>query len=475
MSPSHHTPSSVASASSPAALSSSSSALPSMLLVRSSYAAWVLAVALLIILAVFVFALVVTPWQQSIAGRGRVIALSPGERHQMLESPVDGRINRVLVKEGQRVEQDEIIVEIADVDPLFLERLQNEASLISLREQAASDRRKSIEDRVAALVRAREQSLSSADARIAMAVERVRQSEQALISAQAVTETATLNLPRLSELAAQGLRSQRDKELAELDLAKARAEEQRAQAVLTAANSEVASVSADRRRIEQETTAAINDARAAENSAKAEQAAARADIIRLDTRIARQQTQVVRAPRTAFVFRVAAQEGQLVKMGELLIELVPETTSRAVEIWVDGNDAPLVTAGRHVRLQFEGWPALQFVGWPSVARGTFGGEVTLVDVHDDGTGRFRVIVGPTADEPWPGPELLRQGVRANAWVVLETVPLGFEIWRRLNAFPPSLPPSKAPTSASTTTSPPPSSSPLSSSGGGGGGGSKGGK
>ncbi len=423
------------------ALDSSSSlpSLPSMLLVRSSFATAWLAVALLVLLGGFVVALVVTPWQQSIAGRGRVIAMSPAERHQRLEAPVDGRINRVLVKEGQRVEQDEIIVEIADVDPRFLERLQSESSLISLREQAATDRRQSIENRISSLTRARELGLSAADARIEMAQQRVRQSEQAVIAAEAVTTAAALNLPRVVDLAAQGLRSGRDKELAELDVARARAEEQRARAMLTASTADVASITADRRRIEQEVTASMNDARAAENSASAEQAAARADILRLETRIARQQTQEVRAPRAAFVFRVGAQEGQLVKQGEQLVELVPETTSRAVEVWVDGNDAPLVTVGRAVRLQFEGWPALQFVGWPAVSRGTFGGVVTLVDVHDDGSGRFRVVVGPTPEEPWPDSILLRQGVRANAWVVLETVPLGFELWRRLNAFPPSLP------------------------------------
>jgi len=433
--------------------SSSSSSLPSMLMVRSSFAAGVLAVSLVVLLVVVVIALVVTPWQQSIAGRGRVIALSPAERHQRLESPVDGRISRVLVKEGQRVEQDEIVVELADVDPLFLERLQSEASLIALREQAASDRRQSIEDRIASLTRARELGLSAADARIAMAVERVRQSEQAVVAAEAATAAAALNLPRIADLAAQGLRSTRDKELAELDLAKASADEQRARAVLTAATSEVASVTADRRRVEQEASASINDARAAENSARAEQATARADIVRLDSRIARQQTQVVRAPRAAFAFRVSAQEGQLVKQGEPLVELVPETTSRSVEVWIDGNDAPLVSVGRSVRLQFEGWPALQFVGWPSVSRGTFGGVITLVDVHDDGTGRFRVLVGPTADEPWPASDILRQGVRANAWVVLETVPLGFELWRRLNAFPPSLPAANAPAGKDTKAAP----------------------
>lgn len=423
---------------SPGPIVTRNASLPVMASVESPWATTALAVVVAALVVVTVVGLVVTPWQQSVAGQGRVIALSPAERHQRLESPVDGRISRVLVVEGQQVETDEIIVEIADVDPRFLERLQSEAELIRVREQAASARRQSVEDRVGALVQARELGLTAADARIEMGRERVRQAEQAVIAAEAASRAAGLNLPRLKDLAAQGLRSTRDLELAELDVSRAGAEEQRARAMLTAAQSEVASLTADRKRVEQETTASINDARAAESSARAEQAASRADIIRLDTRIARQLTQAVRVPRSASVFRVLAQEGQLVKQGEPLVELVPLTTSRAIEIWVDGNDAPLVSPGRAVRVQFEGWPALQFVGWPNAARGTFGGIVSMVDVHDDGTGRFRVVVAPDPAEPWPPADILRQGVRANGWVLLDQVPLGLELWRRLNAFPPSV-------------------------------------
>jgi hypothetical protein len=110
-----------------------------------------------------------------------------------------------------------------------------------------------------------------------------------------------------------------------------------------------------------------------------------------------------------------------------------------VEIWVDGNDMPLISPGRPVRLQFEGWPAVQFVGWPSVAVGTFGGIVRLVDATDDGSGKFRVLVEPDPkDDPWPSGAYLRQGVRANGWVLLNQVPLGFELWRQFNGFPPAV-------------------------------------
>ena len=33
---------------------------------------------------------------------------------------------------------------------------------------------------------------------------------------------------------------------------------------------------------------------------------------------------------------------------------------------------------------------------------------------------------------------MRQGVRANGWVMLSRVRLGYEIWRQLNGFPPVL-------------------------------------
>ena len=39
---------------------------------------------------------------------------------------------------------------------------------------------------------------------------------------------------------------------------------------------------------------------------------------------------------------------------------------------------------------------------------------------------------------WPGAGYLRQGVKANAWVMLNQVPVWFELWRRFNGFPPAI-------------------------------------
>ena len=158
----------------------------------------------------------------------------------------------------------------------------------------------------------------------------------------------------------------------------------------------------------------------------------------MDVRVARQQTQQVTSPIDGTVLRVIARRsGELLKAGEALALIVPDSRKDVVELWIDGNDMPMVMPGDLVRLQFEGWPALQFSGWPSIAVGTFGGRVLLVDPTDNGKGKFRVLVEPDpADERWPSRRFLRQGVRANGWVLLNIVPIGYELWRQFNGFPP---------------------------------------
>lgn len=162
-----------------------------------------------------------------------------------------------------------------------------------------------------------------------------------------------------------------------------------------------------------------------------------------DVSIARQESQMVRAPTSGTILRrITGQASVIVKAGQELAILVPDTKSRAVELWLRGNDVPLVQTGDDVRLQFEGWPAVQFSGWPSLAVGTFPGKVKFIDALDDGQGRFRVVVVPPTADAWPDTLYLRQGIRVNGWVLLGRVMLWYELWRRYNGFPPQLP--KAP-------------------------------
>jgi adhesin transport system membrane fusion protein len=401
----------------------------------------VLARLLVLGVAFVIFALFVTPWQQSITGSGRVIAYAPLERRQSVEAPIPGRVVHWHVQEGEHVEAGAALVDLADNDPQILERLERERDAVESKAQAATLAIAVTEAKITALEGARSASLSGASLERRIAEDRRDAARRAVDAAEATHATAKLNVERQRRLHARGLASTRVLELAELELQTTEAALDRAQATLAAASREIKAALADRDAIAGDTQADIEDARASLQKARADRAEAEAELAKIDVRLARQSTMRVTAPRAGAIFRIVAKQGgEMVDQGEELVVLVPDTEDRAVELWVDGNDAPLVTPGRRVRIQFEGWPAVQFVGWPSVAVGTFGGTVAFVDATDDGRGGFRILVVPDEEEPWPASRYLRQGVRANGWVLLDRVSLGYELWRQLNGFPPAVAP-----------------------------------
>jgi RND family efflux transporter MFP subunit len=179
---------------------------------------------------------------------------------------------------------------------------------------------------------------------------------------------------------------------------------------------------------------------------RAKVAEAAAELTRVDVNLSRQSVQIVRAPRDGVILRVnAGDNATFVSAGDPLATFVPDNAGRAIELYIDGRDVALVHPGAKVRLQFEGWPVVQFSGWPSVAVGTFGGEVISVDPSAQESGRFRVLVreDPDAAERWPDAAYLRYGSKARGWILLETVRVGYELWRQLNNFPPDYPVSGA--------------------------------
>ncbi|MEZ4426902.1 MAG: HlyD family efflux transporter periplasmic adaptor subunit [Nannocystaceae bacterium] len=398
----------------------------------------VLAHLLVVSLGLALLALFVTPWQQSVTGAGRLIAYTPEERQQAIEAPIEGRIRRWHVQEGDRVEAGDQIVEIADNDPEILDRLDREREAIKAQRDAAALSIAVGEAKITSLEGSRTAAILNVGLKVKMAEDRRDGAERALDAAAAAYETAKLNAARQRRLEGQGLASTRARELATLELETTSSQLDRARASLKAAAREIKALDAERKRVEADADAKIAEAKESVQKATSEQAKAEAALAKIDVRLAQQQTMDVRAPRAGTVLRVVARQGgEVVKQGDALAVIVPDAESRAVELWVDGNDAPLVTPGDHARLQFEGWPAVQFVGWPSVAVGTFGGTVAFVDAAGDDRGMFRVVVVP--DEEWPHGRYLRQGVRANGWILLNQVTLGYELWRQFNGFPPALP------------------------------------
>lgn len=379
------------------------------------------------------------PWQQTAPGTGRVIAYAPVERQQIIEAPIEARVKRWYVREGSRVVKGSVLVELSDVDPQLQSRLLGERAALQSRLESLKQRYRALEKRLEAVTTAGRHLVTSATARVNVAKQRVDAARQSVTAADATLLAARLQIERQQALLAQGLSSTRQVELARMDYVRAETEKARAQMMLGAAQGELGSAEADLGRARSDAEALIADVRGLASLAQADLAPVQAELLRLETRVARQATQVVRAPRAGVIQRLDVNlESALVRAGDPLALLVPDHAPRAVELYVTGNDTPLLSVGQSVRLQFEGWPALQFSGWPSVAVGTFGGRIALIDPSDNGDGKFRIIVTPDGIQPWPVERFLRQGVRTKGWVLLSQVSLAYELWRQFNGFPPAL-------------------------------------
>ena len=412
--------------------------LPALRLVQPPRRSRALARFLLLSLLLLPIGLALIPWRQTVSGMGKIIALDPDERPQMIESPVNGRITHWWVQEGDRVKAGDKLLEILDNDPNYMQRLQDQRTALSTKLKAYQEKISLNELQIKLLEQARDLSVNSYKSQLEAAEEKVQQAEQNLKAAQASFARDTLQIERVRQLAKEGLASTRDLEVADRDY-------KSSQALVGADMEELQAVQkgrdakkADLDRIIPAENAKIQDALGYLQSSIAEVETARKDLTELDVKIERQKTQLVLAPKDGVIFRIVANQtltGQ-VKEADPLIQFVPTSTHDVTELYIDGNDTPLVQPGDPVRLQFEGWPAIQFVGWPSVAVGTYGGQVVLVDSTDNGQGKFRILVEPDPnDEPWPSSRFLRQGVKAKGFVLLREVRLGYEFWRRLNGFP----------------------------------------
>ena len=397
-----------------------------------------LALTLMVVLLPFVLSFV--PWVQNVPGAGRVTAMNPIDRTQVIPAPVTGRLVRLEVHEGQYVREGQLLAELADQDPLYSARLEQQSGFARQKLDAARLQVLNYDSQLEHLVEARELALTTASYELKGAIEKVRAAEQEMQGLEANYEQKFLDRERKWKLYEEKLVSELDLQKAEADSlsAFAKVEESKAK-VEQARNAELAKM-AGMGKTGSDLAAKIESTKSAREGSRSKVSLAEKELTEALTKYDRQKTRTVVAPRTGWVLRVyAAGSADLVKQGDPLIEFIPETDDLVVELWVRGVDAPLMSEGRKVRLQFEGWPAVQFAGWPSVAVGTFGGEVVVVDAQAGADGRFRALVRPDPeDQAWPSRSILRQGVRAQGWVLLDTVSLGYEFWRQLNAFPPTV-------------------------------------
>ena len=389
------------------------------------------------------------PWQQNINGEGTVSALTPQDRPQTIQNAIPGRIERWVAKDGDYVKRGDTILVISDIkdeyfDPDLTRRLGEQLTAKRGSLAATGTKIAALDSQLTALKTGVGVKLASARNKVKQGEFKVKADEADLTAVQKNYQIAVDRLDRFEKGYKNGLFSLTDLETRRLklqeDVAKVVAQEAKlnvSRQELTNARLELGSIQAD---FQEKTAKVLSD----RSSAVSYRAEADGEIAKLRNKISsvdvRRGLYVVRAPQDGHVVRpLKAGIGETIKEGESIATLQPGNPQLAVELFVRAMDVPLIQPGRTVRIQFDGWPAVQFSGWPTVSVGTFGGRVAVIDAVSGTNGSYRMLVRPLVqkgDQPWP-PQL-RVGSGVFGWVMLDDVPVWYELWRQLNGFPPRL-------------------------------------
>ncbi len=416
---------------------------PAMQMVRTSRIVRIVARLTFVALLASIIAMIFVPWRQTARGVGTVVALDPQQRPQPVLSPSKGVVSFVKegLREGSYVEKDELLLRLSPFAVDGIMQIDTQIVALESKESAAMSSLEVAKQAVTLQVSSGLNMTQSLKQDYQATKQKWEQAKNEVTALQAELEDKRNQAKIAEEVAAKGLVSQEElfskRRAAEVQMAKVLKSESAVAEAYASLLSKEEEIEAKMQEID------IKNRTASQKVLESMQKINTIEKEIQDVRNKRGELDrlEVRAPRSGYIQQWFGVTGSdTVKEGDRLFVIVPDADELAVEMKVSGNDMPLIHEGDRVRLQFEGWPAVQFVGWPSVAVGTFGGKVNRVFPTDDGKGNFRVVITPDnhfeREDGWPDDRYLRQGVRANGWVLLKEVPLGYEIWRQLNGFPP---------------------------------------
>jgi multidrug efflux pump subunit AcrA (membrane-fusion protein) len=385
------------------------------------------------------------PWTQNIRAKGELIALSPEQRPQTIQSIIAGKIQKWYVQEGQFVKTGDTILQISEVkddyfDPQLLQNTRKQIDAKKFSMLSYEEKIKALDDQILALQNEQKLKISQARNKVQQAKLKV-QSDSIDLQAEKVNfEIAKEQFDRFEALYRDGLKS-----LTELENRKQKWQESRAKLIsqenkyLTSAN-ELINNKIELQRIVAEYSEKIAKSKSERYSASAGKFDTDATISKMENQFANYEKRIsyyyIVAPQNGYVTKaIQAGIGEIVKEGAEIVSIMPEKYDLAVQMYVKPIDLPLIEKGQRVMIQFDGWPAIIFSGWPGISYGTYIGEVLAIDNFISPNKLYRVLVIPRKKESqWP--EQLKVGMGVRTISFLKDVPVWYEIWRQINGFPP---------------------------------------
>jgi multidrug resistance efflux pump len=406
---------------------------------KSNIQTWIFGFLLVLIITLFL------PWTQTIRSSGNVTTLRQEQRPQQVNTIIAGSVVKWYVKEGDSVKAGDTLVQITEVkedylDPQLLQRTEEQ---LSAREQSIdfyNNKITATQSQIGALQNTLALKMDQLQNKLQQSMVKLQSDSIEATAAANDFNIATLQYNRQKALHDSGLVSLSQLEQRAQYYQQAQAKKVSAQNKYINTRQELSIIRIEMNAVQQEYAEKIAKAESDRYQSLSQQAGSRGDVAKLQNQYAsyaiRKGMYYILAPQDGQVVQARKSGiGEVVKEGEMLVQIVPSLPQFAVEVFVRPVDLPLVLPGQKMQFLFDGFPAIVFSGWPNASYGTFSGVVTAVESSVSSNGKFRVLVQENPDDrPWP--TALKIGTGARGLALLNEVPVWYELWRNINSFPP---------------------------------------
>ena len=385
------------------------------------------------------------PWTQNINSRGTITTLRQEQRPQELNTIIPGKVAKWHVKEGDYVKAGDTIIQLSEIkddylDPNLLSRTKEQLTAKQMTVENYKSKVGTADMQIGALTQGRALKISQVENKIRQQRMKVQADSMDLIAATNDLSIATKQFGRQKNMYDSGLVSLTQLEQRNAGYQNAMAKKTSAEIKFLNAKQELGILQLEMNSAMQDYNEKISKASGDKFQSLSQIATGEGDISKLQNQYMnydiRSKLYFITAPQSGQIVKAKkAGIGEIVKDGEMIVEIVPDNIQYAVEIFVRPVDLPLLSTGQKVRFMFDGFPAIVFSGWPQSSYGTFGGKVAAIESAVNDNGKFRVLVAEDKDDrKWP-PQL-RMGTGAQGFALLKDVPIWYELWRNINGFPP---------------------------------------
>jgi len=393
---------------------------------------------------VLVFILFV-PWTQNINTSGIVTTQFQEQRPQQINSIIPGKIIKWWVKEGDFVQKGDTIVELADtkddyLDPRLIERTNDQLTAKKQKVDFYDSKITNINGQLVAIEAGFKLQEAAIKNKIQQLERKILIDSAELSAAKIDLEVGTNQYNRAGKMLNDGIISLVDYERRTQSFNKAKAGFQEKQQKFLNTKQDVLIARIDLNSLKQEVNDKLFKLKGDIANSNTEKSTVIAEVAKNENELSnyriRGSQKWLLAPQTGQIIKAKkAGINEIVKEGEMIVEIVPNSFKYAVELFVKPMDLALINKGQDVRLQFDGYPAIVFSGWPNSSYGTFAGKISAIETNRNENGQFRVLIIPDMTEKnWPSN--LKIGTGAQGFALLNDVPIWYELWRQLNGFPP---------------------------------------